>query len=177
MVPPLSTLIHGFKYRHLVRHIRFLCAYLRFRPDLREWASTFDILIPVPIHATRKRERGYNQAEKIAREAARYLGLPVAAEALVRVRSTGTQTKLNREERGRNLEKAFACRKPEAVKGKRILIVDDVYTTGATTGRCAELLRAAGAADVGILAIAKVDADESLDDFVLEMEAVSGFAL
>jgi ComF family protein len=177
MVAPLSTLIHGFKYRHLVRHIRFLCAYLRFRPELKEWASSFDVMIPVPVHATRKRERGYNQAEKIAREASRHLGLPVVAGALVRVRATGTQTKLNREQRGRNLEKAFACRKPGSVRGKRILIVDDVFTTGATVGRCVELLRAAGAIDVGILAIAKVDADVNLDDFALEMEAVSGYAV
>jgi ComF family protein len=176
MVAPLSTLIHGFKYRHMARHIRFLCAYLRFRPDLREWASSFDLLIPVPVHATRRRERGYNQAEKIAREASRYLGLPVA-DTLARVRATGTQTKLNREQRGRNLENAFACRRPEEVKGKRVLIVDDVFTTGATVGRCAELLRAAGAAEIGVLAIAKVDADENPDDFALEMEAVSGYAI
>ena len=66
MGPQLSTLIHGFKYRHMRRHIRFLCAYLRYRPDLAEWAGGFDALVPVPIHAVRRRERGYNQAMEIA---------------------------------------------------------------------------------------------------------------
>ncbi|MDB5049503.1 MAG: amidophosphoribosyltransferase [Fibrobacteres bacterium] len=174
--PQVSTLIHGFKYRHMLRHIRFLCAYLRYRPDIAEWARSFDLLVPVPIHAVRRRERGYNQAERIALEAAKYLGLPVLASALIRVRATGSQTKLNRLQRGSNLEKAFVCKSPESVRGKRILIVDDVFTTGATVRRCAELLKAAGAADVGILALARVETAADQDDFALEMEAVSSYA-
>ena len=176
MGPPLSALIHGFKYRRMVRHIRFLCAYLRYRPDLREWARGFDALVPVPIHASRKRERGYNQAQKIAGEASAYLGLPVEAGWLERVRATGSQTKLDRGQRQRNLERAFACPAPESVKGKRILIVDDVFTTGATVGRCAELLRAAGALEVGVLALARVETVEDADDFSLELEAAASFA-
>jgi ComF family protein len=176
MGPQLSTLIHGFKYRHLKRHIRFLCAYIRYRPELAEWCGTFDALAPVPIHAARKRERGYNQAEEIAREAARHLLLPVLAHALSRTRATVSQTKLNREQRARNLENAFRCADPASVRGKRILLVDDVYTTGATVARCAELLLEAGALSVGVLALAKVDAVPEMDDFALEMEAVSGYA-
>jgi ComF family protein len=176
MGPQLSTLIHGFKYRHLKRHIRFLCAYLRYRPDLAEWCGTFDALTPVPIHAARKRERGYNQAEEIAREAARHVRLPVLAHALSRTRATVSQTKLNRGQRARNLENAFRCADPALVRGKRILLVDDVYTTGATVARCAELLLEAGALCVGVLALAKVDAVPEMDDFAMEMEAVSGYA-
>jgi ComF family protein len=176
MGPQLTTLIHGFKYRHLKRHIRFLCAYLRYRPDLAEWSGTFDALAPVPIHSVRKRERGYNQAEEIAREAAGHLRLPVLAHALSRTRATVSQTKLNREQRARNLENAFRCADPALVRGKRILLVDDVYTTGATVARCAELLLEAGALGVGVLALAKVDAVAEMDDFALEMEAVSGYA-
>ena len=176
MGPQLSTLIHGFKYRHLKRNIRFLCAYLRYRPDLADWCGAFDLLAPVPIHAVRRRERGYNQAEEIAKEASRYLRLPVLANALSRARATVSQTKLNREQRAHNLEKAFVCADPAAVRGKRILLVDDVFTTGATVGRCAELLLEAGALCVGVLALAKVDAVPELDDFALEMEAVSSYA-
>lgn len=176
MGPQLSTLIHGFKYRHLKRNIRFLCAYLRYRPDLADWCGTFDLLAPVPIHAVRRRERGYNQAEEIAREASRYLRLPVLANALSRTRATISQTKLNREQRAHNLEKAFRCADPAAIRGKRILLVDDVFTTGATVGRCAELLLEAGAVCVGVLALAKVDAVPELDDFAMEMEAVSSYA-
>ncbi len=174
--PQLSTLIHGFKYRHQQRHIRFLCAYLRYRPDIAAWARTFDAMVPVPIHRVRRRERGYNQAEKIAVEAAAYLALPVLPGALIRTRATGSQTKLNRRERSGNLEKAFACNLPHKVRGKRILIVDDVFTTGATVGRCAELLLAAGALEVGVLALARVETAADMDDFALEMEAVSSYA-
>ena len=176
MGPQLSTLIHGFKYRHLKRHIRFLCAYLRYRPDLPEWCGKFDALAPVPIHSARKRERGYNQAEEIAREASRYMRLPVLANALCRTRATVSQTKLNREQRARNLENAFRCAEPDSVRGKRILLVDDVYTTGATVARCAELLLEAGALSVGVFALAKVDTVQEMDDFAMEMEAVSGYA-
>lgn len=176
MGPQLSTLIHGFKYRHLKRHIRFLCAYLRYRPDLKEWSGRFDALAPVPIHSARRRERGYNQAEEIAKEAARHLRLPVLVHALSRTRATVSQTKLNREQRARNLESAFRCADPGSIRGKRILLVDDVYTTGATVARCAELLLEAGALSVGVLALAKVDTVQELDDFAMEMEAVSAYA-
>lgn len=176
MGPQLSTLIHGFKYRHLKRHIRFLCAYLRYRPDLAEWCGTYDALAPVPIHSARKRERGYNQAEEIAREASLHLRLPVIADALSRTRATVSQTKLNRGQRARNLENAFRCTAPASIRGKRILLVDDVFTTGATVARCAELLLEAGALSVGVLALAKVDTVHEMDDFTMEMEAVSSYA-
>jgi ComF family protein len=176
MGPGISTLIHGFKYRHQRRHIRFLCAYLRYRPDLAVWAGGFDALIPVPIHAIRKRERGYNQAGEIALEAARHLRLPVWDGVLLRTRSTVSQTKLDREGRAMNLARAFALPDPQAVRGKRLLLVDDVHTTGATVGRCAELLLQAGAVSVGVLALAKVEAGSSVDDFALELEAISGYA-
>ena len=176
MGPQISTLIHGFKYRHMRRNIRFLCAYLRYRPDLAVWAERFDALVPIPIHSVRRRERGYNQAEEIAKEASRYLGIPVVANALKRTRATVSQTKLNREDRRANLEKAFAARVRDGIRGKRLLLVDDVYTTGATIGRCAELLLEAGAASVGVLALARVETSGELDDFALEMEAVSSYA-
>jgi ComF family protein len=176
MGPGISTLIHGFKYRHQRRHIRFLCAYLRYRPDLAVWAGGFDALIPVPIHAIRKRERGYNQAGEIALEAARHLRLPVWDGVLLRTRSTVSQTKLDREGRAMNLARAFALPDPRAVQGKRLLLVDDVHTTGATVGRCAELLLQAGAVSVGVLALAKVEAGSQVDDFALELEAISGYA-
>lgn len=176
MGPELSTLIHGFKYRHMLRHIRFLCAFLRYRQDLSEYAGAFDALVPIPIHPVRKRERGYNQAEKIALEAAPYLGLPVLTGALRRIRSTESQTKLNRRDRGGNLKGAFACVDPDSVRGRRLLLIDDVFTTGATMERCAELLLAAGADRVGGLALARVAAAGDRDDFAMEMEAVSSYA-
>ena len=156
MAPPLSTLIHGFKYHRRLRHVRFLCAHLRYRPELRAWAAGYDALVPVPIHATRRRERGYNQAEAIAAGVGAFSGLPMLPKALRRLRSTRSQTKLGRGDRRANLDGAFACARPDAVKGKRLLIVDDVFTTGATSDQCAAALLRAGASAAGVLALARV---------------------
>ncbi|MEO7957638.1 MAG: phosphoribosyltransferase family protein, partial [Fibrobacteria bacterium] len=95
---------------------------------------------------------------------------------LRRTRATVSQTKLNREDRAINLAQAFSLPDPEAARGKRLLLVDDVHTTGATVGRCAELLLQAGAVSVGVLALAKVEAGSTADDFALELEAISGYA-
>jgi ComF family protein len=175
VTPELSTAIHGFKYRHMRRNARFLAARLRRRPDLIAHLRSFDALVPVPLHAARERERGYNQAALIAGEFGRWTGAPVLENALRRIRPTGTQTKLGREERKGNLAGAFACPDPAAVAGRRLLLVDDVFTTGATVSACALALKAAGAAEVGVIALGWVATDEVEDDFVREMEAVASY--
>jgi ComF family protein len=175
MGPELSTLIHGFKYRHLRRHIPFLSAYLKYRPDLGDFLKSRDAVVPVPLHAARRRERGFNQAEEIAREMGEACGIPMLPGALRRVRSTGTQTKLGRGKRQDNLKGAFACPKPESVAGKKIVLVDDVFTTGATASECARLLMASGCASVDVMALAKVDVNPVEDDFLREMEAAAGY--
>lgn len=175
VTPELTTVVHGFKYRHMRRHIAFLGAYLRYRPDLQDHIRGFDALLPVPLHAVRRRERGYNQAEEIATSMGRMTGVPVLAKELRRIRETGTQTALGRDGRQRNLGGAFACPSPERLRGKRILLVDDVYTTGATAAACAEALRKAGCAEIGVVALGIVKADTAGDDFVKEMEALAGY--
>ncbi len=175
MTPELSTLVHGFKYRHFRRQIPFLCLYLRYRPDLIEYLRTFDGLVPVPIHPIRRRERGYNQAEIIAKELSRISGVPILPQALRRKRYTESQTKLARRARGGNLASAFACSNPEVLMGKRLLIIDDVFTTGATAVQCANLLLGAGGQSVGVFALARVETKDEQDDFGQEMEAASGY--
>lgn len=175
VTPELSTVVHGFKYRHMRRHVGFLGAYLRFRPDLVEHIRGFDALVPIPLHAVRLRERGYNQAGLIADVLGRAAGVPVWADALRRIRATGTQTALGREERQRNLGGAFACAKPEKLQGRRLLLIDDVFTTGATTAACAETLRRANCGEVGVFALGLVKTETAADDFVKEMEAVAGY--
>lgn len=173
--PALSTLIHGFKYHHRRRHAAYLCARARGRADLAAWAAGFDALVPVPIHGARRRERGYNQAEAIAAHLGALWGKPVWPKALVRGRATRSQTRLSKGERGRNLAGAFAGRDAR-VKGKRLLLIDDVFTTGATTEACASALLAAGAAEAGVFALAKVESGSPADDFVREMEAAAAYA-
>jgi ComF family protein len=117
-----------------------------------------DMVIPVPLHTSRQRKRGYNQAELLARAFARLQGLPVRTDILKRTRATEAQTRLARVERRRNVAGAFALTSPTAaaaVNGKRIVLMDDVTTTGSTIDAAAEPLRAAGAASVWGLAFAR----------------------
>ncbi|MBW8887901.1 MAG: ComF family protein [Fibrobacteres bacterium] len=173
--PALSVLIHGFKYHHRRRYAAYLCACARRRPGLAAWAAGFDALVPVPVHRGRRRERGYNQAEVIAGHLGELWGRPVWPRALVRKRSTRSQTRLSKGERGRNLEGAFAC--PDgSLKGKRILLIDDVFTTGATSEACAAALLRAGAAEVAVFALAKVEPGSPEEDFVRELEAAAAYA-
>lgn len=125
-----------------------------FECDIR----SADIVIPVLLHAARKRDRGYNQAELLARALARHEGLRVRTDILERTRATEAQTHLSAQERRRNVAGAFRLTSPEAaatVQGKRILLVDDVTTTGSTLDAAAEPLRAAGAECVWGLAFAR----------------------
>ncbi len=111
------------------------------------WAE-YDCLAPVPLHKKRQRARGANQAALLCREISKLSGVPVI-DALTRTRRTMTQTRLNAKARQRNVEDAFAATMD--VRGMRVLLVDDVRTTGATARACAKALRAAGACKVGLL--------------------------
>ena len=113
-------------------------------------------LVPVPLHWRRRWERGFNQAEVLARAVGRRHGLPVLRRALVRVRPTPLQQG-DVEARRRNVREAFAVRAPGVVRDRRLLLVDDVFTTGATCNACARVLLDAGAAEVGVLTLARVE--------------------
>ncbi|MDI1484751.1 ComF family protein [Polyangium sp. y55x31] len=115
---------------------------------LREEAPAVDLVIPVPLHPRRLAERGYNQAALLAHAAAGELGVPLAARALVRLRNTPQQATLGRAERLANVARAFVVRSPRAVRGRRILLVDDVATTGSTLEACRDALVEAGAREV-----------------------------
>ena len=135
----------------LLRHLARLLAettpqYL----SLQEW----DGLVPVPLHWVRRWRRGFNQAEVLARAVGRRHGLPVLGRALSRVRATPLQSG-DFEARRRNVRDAFAVQRE--VAGRRLLLVDDVFTTGATANACAAALLQAGAAEVGVLTLARVE--------------------
>ncbi|MBI4199092.1 MAG: ComF family protein [Chloroflexi bacterium] len=136
--------VHALKYRNLRALAptmgRLLAAFLTTQQVGGE------LVVPVPLHPKRLRERGYNQAELLARELGRCVALPVAATALQRLRATPPQVSATREERLRNVQGAFRAR--SSFQGMRVMLVDDVCTTGATLDACAVALREAGASAV-----------------------------
>lgn len=105
----------------------------------------FDMIIGVPLHKNKESIRGYNQAVLISRELSRRTGIPEKSKLLTRVRNTESQSLLAKNERFHNVKDAFMVNNPEAVKDKRIILVDDILTTGNTLGECSRVLKEAGA--------------------------------
>ena len=144
----VRQIIHEFKYgrqihlRHLVA--RWLNSALE---DERLRQSHFDVIVPVPLHPARQRERGFNQAGLLAELLSARTSIPVKP-LLERTRYTTTQTALDRSERMENLHNAFRLRKNADVRGLRVLLVDDVLTTGSTLNECARILKRASAISI-----------------------------
>jgi ComF family protein len=115
-----------------------------------------DAIVPVPLHPARAAERGFNQAELLAAPCARLWGVPLLTGALARIRPTRPQTELDAAARRANVAGAFGVSRPGEVKGRRLLLVDDVMTTGATVAAAARALRAAGAQPPGVLVLARI---------------------
>jgi len=147
----LRELIHLYKYGRVKTLARPLGAMLAAALPREE---RFDAVTPVPLHWRRQWQRGFNQSELLARTMARRCGIPVI-HALRRVRPTVAQAGLSNTGRRRNVAAAFRPRR--AVEGKRILLIDDVMTTGSTAAACALALKRAGAAKVALLTVARVD--------------------
>jgi ComF family protein len=154
---PLRAAIHELKYRGKRKVARRLAQALLAVPGASELLAPEVVLVPVPLHPRRERERGFNQAESLSAAMAAALGLRHEPRALVRRLDTPSQTGLSARERRDNVARAFAVRRRAAVASRRIVLVDDVMTTGATARACARALREAGAAEVRVVVAARVD--------------------
>jgi ComF family protein len=150
----LSGLIQGLKFQGR-KNLAALLAPLMADVFFDTWSrEEFDCIVPVPLHRKRKRERGYNQSELLSRLLARQLAIP-DIHALIRVRSTLPQVGLTDSQRSENLRDAFRCAKPQQVSNRRILLIDDVMTTGATVASAACALLGGGASRVSVLTVAR----------------------
>jgi ComF family protein len=160
----LRGLIHLLKYEQVRPAAKVLGEMLAQAAAglVAEWGSGLRVVIPVPLHSSRLRERGFNQAELIAREALDRVSGGAAADfqlrsgVLRRKRATESQTGLTRHQRRENIRGAFEVARPEEVAGREVLLVDDVFTTGTTVSECARVLRRAGAERVLVATVARV---------------------
>lgn len=149
-------LVHLLKYGDRLDLVKPFANWMVRAGD--ELLGEADAIVPVPLHWTRLFQRRFNQSAELARAISRQKTLPIIDDALLRVRATPPQVGLARDERAKNVHRAFAIEKAcrSKVKGKRIILIDDVLTTGATANACAHVLRRAGAVRIDVLTLARV---------------------
>jgi len=152
---PLRQVVQKFKYGRKVSLGKPLGRLMARGCEEFLNECRFDAIIPVPLHPKRLRWRGFNQSVLLARQVSRAYGVAMDPFLLCRNKATPPQTELNEEERRRNVRGAFALHPRRSVKGKRLLVVDDVYTSGATVNECSRTLRQAGAKEVYVLTLAR----------------------
>jgi len=152
----LRLLVHELKFHGRRRVAERLAEALLADVTVRAALTGAQVVVPVPLHPRRRRERGFNQSGLLARALARPHGLRVAEDALARREDTPPQTGLSAAGRRANVARAFVVRRRPAVAGRIVVLVDDVLTTGATARACARALVAAGAAEVRLVTAARV---------------------
>lgn len=172
-IPPLQNAICLFKYRGKVALVRPLAdLMIAALPDNLE----IDLIMPVPLHPTRLRAREFNQSLLLADQIAQHVNCLVSPANLVRSVATDPQTTLSRQARLRNLRKAFAVRNSLEITDRRILLIDDVFTTGTTVNECAKTLKKAGAASVTVLTLARTVDAALVPDRIWAEQATSPLA-
>lgn len=154
-----KEIIHLLKYEKKLI-IGQIIANKLYKSYKKDFFFKFDIIIPVPLHHTRLRERGYNQAYVIAKELSKLSNIKVKKNILKRKSNNISQTHLSKQERAKNIDALFGINSKnknaiKEIENKKILIIDDVYTTGATVNGCAKVLKEAGAKSIEILTAAR----------------------
>ncbi len=155
-----KKLIYQFKYEPYIKNLAkplasIMVEHLIVTGHNKESIWENAILLPIPMQLKKLKNRGYNQAEELAKELAKVLQIPVIANNLVKIRATLPQMKLSAKDRQENLKGAFFIKNTSEIKNKKIFLVDDVYTTGSTMEECANVLRTSGAKQVWGIAIAR----------------------
>ncbi len=151
----VQHLLHELKYKNQPEIGRMLGLFYGEQLIDVNLIEAFEIIIPIPLHQSRKRKRGYNQSAKFAEGLSEILRVPFSDELLLRETNTETQTRKTKLSRWENIKGTFKIVKPSEIKGRKILLVDDVITTGATLEACAEILLSSGCAELSIACIAE----------------------
>ncbi|MGC9362381.1 MAG: ComF family protein [Candidatus Syntrophosphaera sp.] len=151
---PVREMIHHLKYDFLLSPAAFLAKGMAALITWEDPGVSYDFILPVPLHRVRERGRGYNQSVLIARKLSALLGIPLA-KMVSRKSNTRSQTNLSREARLKNLDGAFVMSGGTQISGKRILLIDDVFTTGTTANEISKLLKGNGAEKVFVLTAAR----------------------
>jgi len=152
----LKKCIHLFKYygeKKLAEPLGKLMVNYLLKNN--EFEKKLDLIIPVPLHKNDFRKRGFNQSILLGRVIGNYFSIPVGEKVLIKKKLTPFQVNLSKKEREKNILKAFSVEKPEEIKGKNILILDDVFTTGSTVAECAKELKEARANKIYVLTLAR----------------------
>jgi len=157
-----QKLIHNFKYPPYLKSLAPVMADILIEHFIKTGKNTNEIwensvLIPIPLYPKKLAERGYNQSEELAKELSPILKVPVLADVLIKTKDTKSQIGLSKAEREKNLLDAFLTKNPEKLRGKKIFLVDDVYTTGSTMQECAKVLKESGIKFVSGITIARED--------------------
>ena len=149
---PVNQSVYQFKYHNQRRYGILYSQELvkEFQKEIERWRP--DIIMPVPLHPSRKRKRGYNQAELLAKQLSECMGIPMEKDVLYRIKKTRPLKEMNGEQRHRNLKGAFAVSKSWNPR-QNILLIDDIYTTGSTIERAAGILKKAGVENVYFLTL------------------------
>jgi ComF family protein len=153
----VQRIIHSLKYKGNQDIGKKLGSYFGAELNEAQWNKAIDLIVPVPLHPKRQKERGYNQCTAFGEAIAERMNIRFSEEVLKRGKETQTQTRKTRMERFENMQDIFFVENPDILKGKSVAIVDDVITTGATLMSCAEVLLQNGAKEVSFIALAAAE--------------------
>jgi ComF family protein len=151
----VREVVHRYKYQRAMWFEPFLADLLIREAKPALCGQKWDFVVPVPLHSLKQREREFNQAERLATHLSIATQIPLNKNLLRRITPTATQTKLTRQQRMANMRGAFAVYPGTHLNGERMILVDDIFTTGATTSACAQALKTAGAGDVCVWTVAR----------------------
>ena len=151
----IRKLILQYKFNDKSYLYKMFCEFLMNDKKILDFIKSYDIIIPVPMYKSKVRKRGYNQSELIAKELARKLGLIVYTDVLIKMKNNKVQSTLNQKERLENTKNVYKLINLEKINNKRVLIFDDIYTTGATINACIEEVKKANPEKTGVLTLAK----------------------